>query len=182
VFLAQADGISEELFSGYYFIRREFQPAINQLLQNGQLTDSGRLLLDPLVQSGTIGEDTRKLLGQNDHLNRHAVLHGMDMKYATETNALKSISLLAYFSLVENNQRLNHQPLQKMVTGYGFLKSQRALLIRRGTIKASGRDVALLAESSAEVHRTVMGDDTRQRDKTRRSTGQAGAGHSHCPS
>jgi hypothetical protein len=103
VFLAQADGISEELFGEQFFTYRSWSEKLkaHQVLQNGQLTDYGRFLLHPLVQKGKIREHTQELLSQNDYLNRHAILHGMDLNYATEKNALKSISLLAYFLLVQ---------------------------------------------------------------------------------
>jgi len=101
VFLAQADGISEELFGEHFFIYGQFGDTVKKVLRNGQLTDYGRLLLDPLVQRGKIREHTNTLLNQTDYLNRHAILHGMDLNYATEKNALKSISLLAYFLLAQ---------------------------------------------------------------------------------
>lgn len=100
VFLAQADGISEELLSKHFFTPRTSIPEA-KLLQDGQLTDYGRLLLDPLVQSGTIRDHTHTLIGKTDYLNRHAIMHGIDPNYGTETNALKSISLLAYLLLVD---------------------------------------------------------------------------------
>ena len=100
VFLAQADGISEELLSKHFFTPRTSIPEAQKLLQDGLLTDYGRLLLDPLVQSGTIRDHTHTLVGNTDYLNRHAIMHGIDPNYGTETNALKSISLLAYLLLV----------------------------------------------------------------------------------
>ena len=101
-FLAQADGISEEIFGEHFFRYGLFkETVVDQVLQNGQLTDYGRLLLDPLVQRGKIRERTQDPLSQTDYLNRHAILHGMDLNYATEKNALKSISLLARFLLAQ---------------------------------------------------------------------------------
>jgi len=100
VFLAQADGISEQILSKHFFIFRDSKPAAEQLIRGGKLTDYGRLLLDPLVQTGTIRDHTRTLGSKTDYLNRHAIMHGGDPNYGTETNALKSISLLAYLLLV----------------------------------------------------------------------------------
>ena len=96
VFLAQADGISEELLTKHFFTSSKSIPEAQLLLQDGRLTDYGRLLLDPLIQSGTIRDHTRTLAGKTDYLNRHAVMHGIDPNYGTETNALKSISLLSF--------------------------------------------------------------------------------------
>lgn len=77
---------------------------VDKVLQNEeQLPLYVRLLLKPLKQPGTIRENTDNLLSQTDYLNRHAILHGMDLKYATEKNALKSISLLTYFLWVPEN-------------------------------------------------------------------------------
>jgi len=97
VFLAQADGISEDLLSKHFFIPSKSIPEAKKLLQDGKITDYGRLLLDPLVQSGTVRDHTHTLLSKTDYLNRHAIMHGIDLNYGTEINALKCISLLAYF-------------------------------------------------------------------------------------
>jgi len=105
VLLAQADGISEELLSKHFFLSRKSIPEANKLLQDGQLTDYARLLLDPLVQSGTIRDHTQTLIGKADYLNRHSILHGVDPNYGTEKNALKCFSLLSYLLLVKTLKR-----------------------------------------------------------------------------
>jgi hypothetical protein len=96
VFLAQADGISEALLSEHFFRSGKSIPEAQKLLRDGRHNDYIRLLLFPLVQSGTIRDHTSTLHGKTDYLNRHAIMHGMDLSYGTEINALKCISLLAY--------------------------------------------------------------------------------------
>lgn len=99
VFLAQADGVSEELLKKHFFRSKDSIAEAKELIKDGTLTDLGRLLLDPLVQSGTVRDHTSRLLGKTGYLNRHAIIHGMDQSYGNELNSLKSISLLSYFLL-----------------------------------------------------------------------------------
>jgi hypothetical protein len=101
VFLAQADGVSKELLSKCFFTPRKSIREAQKLFQNGLLDDYSRLLLAPLVEFGTIRENTGNLVGKSNCLNRHAILHGIDLAYGTETNALKCISLLAYLLMVK---------------------------------------------------------------------------------
>jgi len=100
VFLAQADGISEELLSEHFFTSRKSIAEAQRIALNGQLNGYERLLFDPLIHSGTIRDHTATLAGKTGYLNRHAIMHGIDQNYGTEINALKCISLLAYFLMI----------------------------------------------------------------------------------
>jgi len=105
VFLAQADGISKTFLNENFFRFFQSLPHAQQLLLDNQINDYVKLLLAPLVQQGTIRVHTSTLQGQTGYLNRHAIMHGGDLAYGTEINALKCISLLAYVWSVDLNTK-----------------------------------------------------------------------------
>ncbi len=109
VFLAQADGISYGFLSCSFFMYRNSKIKAKDLINKARVTRYASLLLDPLVQLGTARENTSKLIGKTDYLNRHGILHGSDLDYPSEKNALKAISLLAYVTSVN----LYYQDLQQ---------------------------------------------------------------------
>jgi len=100
VLLAQADGISEEILHQHFFRAIKSIPEAKKKANNPDFGSYTLILLEPLLQLGTIRENTKNLLGQTDYLNRHGIMHGSDLQYGTEKNALKSISLLSYLNAV----------------------------------------------------------------------------------
>ena len=98
VMLTQADGICYDLVGTHLFRRRKHSPATlqfaNQFATDVLLTS----LLEPLRRDGQIRIDTRKLKTTTGVLNRHGILHGSIVDYASEENSLRAISLLAYLS------------------------------------------------------------------------------------
>lgn len=120
--LAQSDGICHGILAAYLFTKRKregtTESAIQRVLEQttvfgeaiplGVLQD---LLLDPLKGSSSIRERTdkreekRKLDPGYGPLNRHGVLHGIDLDYPTEANGLRAIVILDY--LVEVKQMLS---------------------------------------------------------------------------
>ena len=103
VFLAQADGISKSFLNENFFRFFQSRPHAQQLLLDTQINDYVKVLLAPLIEQGTIRVHTNTLHGQTGYLNRHAIMHGGDLAYGTEINALKCISLLAYVWSVDLN-------------------------------------------------------------------------------
>ncbi|MBI5476569.1 MAG: hypothetical protein HY964_07505 [Ignavibacteriales bacterium] len=112
VLFAQADGICQEL-TGYQlfkFDKSSRKPLTAKFIEKLKPDSFGITLLEPLRVSLPIANNTKFLL-QPLPLNRHAVLHGIDVSYANETNSYKAISLLAYvssvLSLIRNHDKSN---------------------------------------------------------------------------
>lgn len=121
--LAQSDGICHDILAAYLFTKRKgtTASAIRRLLEPttvlgepvplGFLND---LFLKPLRGSSSISERTEKRDERRKRdptygpLNRHGVLHGIDLDYPTEANSLRTILLIDY--LIEVKQFLDsHQ-------------------------------------------------------------------------
>lgn len=95
VLLAQADGMCEEALGALLFLLKGRAEVHNRLKVNGNI------MLGPLIELiGTkipLWKFGRK---DDEHLNRHTVLHGLDLRYGTEVNSLKAISFLSYIAFV----------------------------------------------------------------------------------
>lgn len=100
VFLAQADGICQEL-SGYQLYKKSKRgtPLIAKFVEQLKSDSHATALLEPLRVSVPISEST-KTRRDLSTLNRHGILHGIDVNYASETNSYKAVSLLAYVSSI----------------------------------------------------------------------------------
>ena len=112
VLLAQADGISEEILHKHFFRTGESIPAAKTKVNNLCAGNYALILLAPLIEKGTIRVHTNDLVGQKDYLNRHAIMHGSDLLYGTEKNALKCISLLSYLNAARHI--LNNEPNKRL--------------------------------------------------------------------
>ena len=101
-FLAQADGIFRERF-GKQLFRQGSEGAVRAFSSEVR----GRFFqahLHPLTQPIPLWVDSRYLGDDFEGLNRHQVLHGMQVDYNTELNSLKAISLLDYLSWMLNTR------------------------------------------------------------------------------
>jgi hypothetical protein len=101
VFLSQADGICQELSGHQLYKKSKKKPSTAQFVEQLKPDSYAATLLEPLRVSMPISESTEKRL-DSSLLNRHAVLHGVDVNYANETNSYKAISILMYVSSVLN--------------------------------------------------------------------------------
>jgi hypothetical protein len=95
VFLAQAEGIAQGVLGESIYSSKKIQAKEKR---KGFLPDDG---LDGCVLRLVLGklpltECTNSPAYRPEHLNRHAVLHGIDTKYGTEINSYKAISWLQY--------------------------------------------------------------------------------------
>jgi hypothetical protein len=112
VFLSQTDGICAAKTKKYMFLKGRGGGHIStfaaskrlesEQLHSAKATDDLVRLFDaaiwaPILQHRPIGfnEAQREASGYKG-LNRHAVLHGESLDYATEVNSLKAFSLLSY--------------------------------------------------------------------------------------
>jgi len=110
VLLAQADGICQKLTNYKLFNKKRGKPLIAEYIEKLKPDSFAVTLLEPLRISSPITEDTQSL-PKPFPLNRHAVLHGIDIEYANEINSYKAISLVAYvssvLSLIRNQDKSN---------------------------------------------------------------------------
>jgi hypothetical protein len=115
VFFAQSDGVCVERTKKHLFMGKAtkhvaslakekaatFQAKIDDKAESGLKIASIMELLMwmPLIEHQPIGysEGKREESGYSG-LNRHCVLHGESLDYATEPNSLKAFSLLSYLS------------------------------------------------------------------------------------
>jgi hypothetical protein len=114
VLLAQADGMAGEILGGHLF-RRDNKKTVasrkmdSKLIEMGITLDHGLLTvaLAPVYDAASIGihtEDRDKKREQDPRygpLNRHGVLHGLDVDYGTEGNSLRALLLLEFLLSVE---------------------------------------------------------------------------------
>lgn len=109
--LAQADGISYEILKVSFFGKENRVPKTKKALED-YLAQPGKtmlpteeitdLLLYPLRTVSSVSMNTndrdeeRKRDPSYGPLNRHGVLHGIDLDYATEANSLRAIMIINY--------------------------------------------------------------------------------------
>lgn len=96
VFLAQADGISMSILESNNFFSFNHSEKAAKRRKNSEVGSYAQILLEPLVQRGTLRRGTNYLKNIAYDFNRHAIMHGIVNDYGTSVNALKAISLLAY--------------------------------------------------------------------------------------
>lgn len=97
VFLAQADGICQELIKiQLYKKERNGRPATSVYVEAIAIDTFEAALLSPLTQPLPISASAHQRADDFSELNRHQILHGESTDYGTEVNSLKAISLLSY--------------------------------------------------------------------------------------
>ena len=119
VLLAQADGISSELFGVGYFQHDKGQEKLGGL----QEKVSGDLFLESVLETF----QTKGILREHSSLvpagafNRHKVMHGLSIGYGTELNGLKAVSQLNFMSSVN---RLKKDHLSRIETAVKLSAAQ----------------------------------------------------------
>jgi hypothetical protein len=115
-FLAQADGMAFDILQAFIFtnhagnISAKAQSLIEVKEQVHELMCSfvGILLEEHSIRVSTQTRDQRNLSGAPvSPLNRHGVMHGIDLDYSTEANSLRAISLL---SLLMDVHKFKNKP------------------------------------------------------------------------
>ena len=96
VFLAQSDGMCQELTGFQLYSRRNGDPQLAAWPELDNFDPLLKSLLTPLIEPTIISASQKEHAGQVDKLNRHAVLHGESLDYDTRLNSCRSISLLIY--------------------------------------------------------------------------------------
>lgn len=106
VLLAQADGISNEIFGVQLYKKQSDTPKTKKVVDQYPIQHYG-WFIEPLriVTSVAVNTKHRDKKREEDSLygplNRHGVLHGIDIDYATEANSLRAIMLVNYLAHVK---------------------------------------------------------------------------------
>lgn len=110
VFLAQADGICQELIGYQLFSKKNKKPVMAEYVDKIAIDTFRSALLYPLACNLPISESKGGRGADFHQLNRHQVLHGESVDYGTEVNSLKAISLLNYVAkILKHNEKDAHQ-------------------------------------------------------------------------
>lgn len=103
VFLQQADGLAHDLGPRRQLFSKTLRHGVRGLMDelNSTSDPSGlkRAFLSVYADETSLIMATDDLPEDFDGLNRHAVLHGTSVNYATEINSLRALSVLSYASL-----------------------------------------------------------------------------------
>ena len=111
VFLAQADGICQELIGVQLFKKRAKRPALAAYVEAIAADTLRHALIYPLAHPLPISYAAYERKANFDDLNRHQVLHGESVDYGTEVNSLKGISLLNYVvQILKKDSQENEEP------------------------------------------------------------------------
>ena len=101
VFLSQADGMWRDQFRKNFFERNKRKNTLQDCKNDPQLQYVGTMLtlLEPKEEgmNNPLWANEAERDTSFDALNRHQVLHGESVDYATEENSFKAISLLVCF-------------------------------------------------------------------------------------
>jgi len=103
VLLAQADGICHELIGVQLYSRRDGQPRTSDFVEQLTINALTAALMEPLRVPLPISAsvaDRQSADYPSSSLNRHQILHGEVVDYATQTNSCKAISLLWYVATI----------------------------------------------------------------------------------
>ena len=101
VFLSQADGIWRDQFRENFFQKQKLKSTLQDCKNDPQLQHVATMLT--LLEPKEPGKNNPLWASESergnlfDALNRHQVLHGESVDYATEQNSFKAISLLTCF-------------------------------------------------------------------------------------
>jgi hypothetical protein len=106
VFLAQADGICQELIGMQLFQKIKKAPAIAKYIETLAADTFQAAMLHPLSVTLPISASKYERADTFMGLNRHQVLHGESTEYGTELNSLKAISLLNYIAQVLRDRKV----------------------------------------------------------------------------
>jgi len=103
--LAQVDGICHDTTTKKFFLKvkkNKWLPEVAEELSN--ISNSVvEMFLSPVLNYTPINACESDLDKYPVHLNRHEILHGVDLTYGVEKNSLKCLSLLKYFSDILSN-------------------------------------------------------------------------------
>jgi len=98
VLLTQIDGICFDYTKYVYFKKtKSLNPTISKYFNDIKVNELFSRLLEPFNKTTPLSQNTDiNEIYDKYFLNRHMILHGKDINYATEINSCKTISFIAY--------------------------------------------------------------------------------------
>ena len=96
--LSQIDGICRDMIRVKFFAKdnkKNFKPKISVFISD-RFPLSDNFFFGPIMNSPVIMLSEKEAANHPFQINRHTVMHGMDVKYGTEVNFYKCFSLLKY--------------------------------------------------------------------------------------
>ncbi len=93
--LSQIDGICNDFTSNDFFRSSHQKPNVTHYLMN-QSGNKNNWLLGPISKVPPVGRSVNDK--KEGDLNRHSIMHGIDITYGNQTNFLKAIAWLKYLS------------------------------------------------------------------------------------
>jgi len=96
--LTQIDGICYDLYGEKFFLndsRNGYKPKVLPMFKNG-LFEQHHFALNCIEKKSPVNIHQSKLDSFEVRINRHEILHGVDINYGNEMNAYKIFSLLTY--------------------------------------------------------------------------------------
>lgn len=100
VFLIQADGLVYDRRNGRQLFSKNANRGISAIAKTAEAGSADWVFLAPYVEESPFSKNTREIPDDFGGLNRHAVLHGISTKFATEVNSLRALSALGYVDFV----------------------------------------------------------------------------------
>lgn len=95
--LSQVDGICFDFTKQKFFLSKNHLPQISSIIE--EITPKFlNIYLTPLMKNTPIRASEEEINKFPCHLNRHEILHGVNVSYGEKINSLKVISLLKYIS------------------------------------------------------------------------------------
>ena len=99
VLLSQADGIANEIFGVSVYTRRaDKRKELEAVIDSMKLASLDQPLMKLLLADLPLTESTTSQDFDDSSLNRHSILHGLDLDYANELNSLRAISWIQFTS------------------------------------------------------------------------------------
>lgn len=99
VFLLQADGLAHDLGPNIQLFSKDVSRGVQRLLEALPAGSMERVFLSVFAENCVLVMNTKHLPPDFNGLNRHEVLHGSSVRYATEINSLRALSVLTHASL-----------------------------------------------------------------------------------
>ena len=92
LFLSQADGTC----NGQLFRTKKEKESLKKYLAKTESRSFNNILFQMITSENTIDEGYSKKEKNGNSLNRHSVVHGLDVDFGTRINSLKAFSLLTF--------------------------------------------------------------------------------------
>lgn len=100
LFITLVDGICDDVYQAKFFInnKKDHLPQIKDKIEDRM--NFADFILTPVINKGPINSWEKELDKHPIRLNRHEIIHGIDVSYGTQINSLRFISMLSYIDFV----------------------------------------------------------------------------------